>query len=124
MSFLRKLMALGALIFGVSGAGSAQAPLAAPPTLGPVPLTFPTNDPVLRRIWQIGMDSSHTKQLANALFDSIGPRLTGSPGIKAASDWVISQYKAWGIDAKAERYGTWRGWRRGVSHLSLIHISE
>jgi hypothetical protein len=75
---------------------------------------------VLKRIWQIGMDSSHTMQLANALFDSIGPRLTGSPAIKAASDWVIGQYKAWGIDAKAERYGTWRGWRRGVSHIDLV----
>jgi hypothetical protein len=92
----------------------------APATLGPVSLTFPTNDSVLKRIWQIGMDSSHTMQLANALFDSVGPRLTGSPGIKAASDWAISQYKAWGIDAKADRYGTWRGWRRGVSHIDLV----
>ena len=54
------------------------------------------------------------------LFDSIGPRLTGGPGIKAASDWVINTYKSWGIEAKREPYGTWRGWRRGVSHIDLV----
>ena len=88
--------------------------------LRPVPLTFPSDDPVIKRIWSIGMDSSRTKQLAQVLFDSVGPRLTGSPGMKAASDWVISQYKAWGIDARREEYGTWRGWRRGVSHIDLM----
>ena len=88
--------------------------------LPPVPLRFPTDDPVIRRIWSIGMDSSRTMDLAQVLLDSIGPRLTGSPGMKAASDWVISQYKAWGIDAKREEYGTWRGWRRGVSHIDLL----
>ncbi len=117
MSLSRRLAVVSAFLLGVSGAASGQGPTAALP---PVPLTFPTNDPVLKRIWQIGMDSSHTMRLANALFDSIGPRLTGSPGLKAASDWVVSQYKAWGIDAKAERYGTWRGWRRGVSHVDLV----
>ncbi len=82
--------------------------------------TFPTNDATMQRLWRMGMDSSHVQQLGQALFDSIGPRLTGSPNIKAASDWAISQYKSWGIDAKRENYGTWRGWRRGVSHIDLI----
>ena len=66
------------------------------------------------------MDSSHVQPLSQALFDSIGPRLTGSPGIHSASDWVISQYTAWGIDARREQYGTWRGWRRGTSHIDLV----
>ncbi len=81
---------------------------------------FPTNDPVVQRIWRLGMDSSHVQELSQALFDSIGPRLTGSPGLTHASDWVIGKYKSWGIDAKREQYGTWRGWRRGVSHIDLV----
>src|SRR3954468_3416038 len=81
---------------------------------------FPTQDPVVQRIWRLGMDSSQVQSLSQALFDSIGPRLTGSPSIKAASDWVIAKYKSWGIDAKREQYGTWRGWRRGVSHFDLV----
>ena len=78
------------------------------------------SDQTIERIWRLGMDSSHVQQLSQALFDSIGPRLTGSPGILAASNWAINQYKSWGIDAKRENYGTWRGWRRGVSHIDLV----
>ena len=81
---------------------------------------FPTNDQSLQRIWRLGMDSSHVQKLAQTLFDSVGPRLTGSPGLRAASDWVINTYKSWGIDAKREPYGTWRGWRRGMSHIDLV----
>src|SRR5687767_4208071 len=87
----------------------------------PIPAqTFTTDDPVLRRIWTLGMDSSRVRPLAQTLLDSIGPRLTGSPGIESASRWVIAQYGAWGIPAHAERYGTWRGWRRGISHIDLL----
>ena len=59
-------------------------------------------------------------ELAQALLDSVGPRLTGSPGLLNASNWIINKYKSWGIDAKHEQYGTWRGWRRGVSHIDLV----
>ena len=81
---------------------------------------FPTGDPVLRRIWAIGMDSSRTMELSAALLDSIGPRLAGSPGQRRAQDWLVQTYASWGIDAKHERYGTWRGWRRGHSHVDLV----
>ena len=81
---------------------------------------FPADDATLERIWRLGMDSSHVQKLSQTLFDSIGPRLTGGPGIKAASDWVVDTYKSWGIEAKREQYGTWRGWRRGVSHIDLV----
>ncbi len=82
--------------------------------------TFTTNDPVLKRIWALGMDSSKTWDMAQALFDSIGPRLTGSPGQKAGNDWLVKTYRSWGIEAKNEPYGTWRGWRRGHTHVDLI----
>jgi hypothetical protein len=82
--------------------------------------TFPTDDPVIKRIWAIGMDSSQTNRLAQALFDSIGPRLTGTPGQKRGNDWLLGMYKSWGIDARNEKWGTWRGWRRGYSHIDLI----
>lgn len=98
----------------------AAALVAAPTLSAQRPTTFPTSNPVIQHIWRIGMDSSHVEQLGQVLMDSIGPRLTGSPGLLSASDWAISQYKAWGIDAKREQYGTWRGWRRGVSHIDLV----
>ena len=55
--------------------------------------TFATDNPVLRRIWALGMDSSQTYEISQPLFDSIGPRLTGSPGHKSASDWLIALYQ-------------------------------
>jgi hypothetical protein len=79
-----------------------------------------TNDPVLRRIWSIGMDSSQTYALSQALLDSIGPRLTGTPNQKAGNEWLIGKYRSWGIPARAEQYGTWRGWRRGITHVDLV----
>jgi hypothetical protein len=79
-----------------------------------------TADPVLRRIWAIGMDSSRTAELSSALFDSLGPRLQGAPDTRRAQDWLVKTYASWGIDAKNERYGTWRGWRRGYSHVDLV----
>src|SRR3954465_5802497 len=85
-----------------------------------VPLAFPTEDATIKRIWAVGMDSSQLQPLAHVFFDSIGPRLTGSPGFKSASDWVVKTYKSWGIDARQEQYGTWRGWRRGYSHIDLV----
>ncbi len=94
--------------------------LAAAPLAAQGPGAGASSDPNIARIWRLGMDSSHVKQLAQALFDSVGPRLTGSPGLLAASNWAINQYKSWGIDAKRENYGTWRGWRRGTSHIDLM----
>jgi hypothetical protein len=32
----------------------------------------------------------------------------------------MKMYRSWGIDAKREQYGTWRGWRRGPSHIDLM----
>src|SRR4051812_48635234 len=82
--------------------------------------TFPTDDPIIKRIWAVGMDSSQTMHLAQVLFDSIGPRLTGTPDQKRGNDWLVQTYKSFGIDARNEQFGTWRGWRRGHSHIDLV----
>jgi hypothetical protein len=82
--------------------------------------TYPSADPVIRRIWDEGMNNSQVARLGQVLSDSIGPRLTGSPGIKRGNDWLASTYAAWGVEAKNEQYGTWKGWRRGTTHIDLI----
>ncbi|MGH7616230.1 MAG: M28 family peptidase [Gemmatimonadaceae bacterium] len=80
----------------------------------------PTGDSVVQRIYDEGMRRSQAAKLAQVLMDSIGPRLTGSPANRAANDWLLRTYKAWGIDAKNEQYGTWRDWTRGPSGLELV----
>jgi len=86
----------------------------------PQPSGFVVENPVLRRIWAIGNDSSQLPRLAQALFDSLGPRLTASPGMTAAQNWLIATYSSWGITARKEQYGTWRSWRRGPTHVDLV----
>lgn len=92
--------------------------LAFPPT-APAQ-TFTTRDPVLERIWHEGMETSHAYPLAQALMDSIGPRLTGSPGHEAGNDWLVAMYRSWGIEAHNEQYGSWMRWRRGRTHIDLL----
>jgi hypothetical protein len=82
--------------------------------------SFPSDDAVIRHIWAEGMDNSHTERLAQALMDSIGPRLAGSPGFDAAGDWLLAMYERWGVPARKEEYGIWRGWRQGTLHVDLI----
>ena len=74
---MKRLLVLAA---GAAIGASAATPLAAQTGI---------TDPVLKRIWTLGMDSSHTWDLAQTFFDSIGPRLTGTPQGNEASDWVM-----------------------------------
>jgi len=83
--------------------------------------TFPTNDPVIRKMWEEGMgQGSQAYRLSQTLMDSIGPRLNGSPSHHNAMDWIRKKYAEWGITSRKEQYGTWRSWRRGRTHVDLI----
>ena len=50
--------------------------------------TFPTDDSVIQRMWEVGIENSQTEALAHHLMDYIGPRLAGSPNLAAAQDWL------------------------------------
>ncbi|MCI0707236.1 MAG: M20/M25/M40 family metallo-hydrolase [Ignavibacteriae bacterium] len=82
--------------------------------------TFPTDDEVIKNIWKEAMESSQLEANAHELFDVIGPRLVGTPQMKKAHDWAVAKYTSWGIDAKNEEWGKWRGWERGISHIDLM----
>lgn len=82
--------------------------------------TFPTDDPIVKGIYTEAKDSSQLPKLAHELLDVIGPRLVGSPSLLKANDWAVAKYKSWGIEAKNEKYGEWRGWERGIAHIDLL----
>jgi carboxypeptidase Q len=82
--------------------------------------TFRNDDPVIRRMWQEGMERSQAERLAQVLMDSIGHRLSGSPGYAAAGDWLLGRYRDWGVPARKHEYGTWRGWSNGALAVNLI----
>lgn len=97
--------------------------LAACVLLGPpaaLSQTFATDDPVIKRMWEEGIGNSQAQRLAQALMDSIGPRLAGSPEFDAAGAWLLAMYEEWGVPARKEEYGTWRGWRQGTLHVDLV----
>jgi carboxypeptidase Q len=89
---------------------------AAPPAAAQ---TFHSPDPVIRRIWALGMDSSQVGRLAQVLDDSIGMRLSGTSGFQSAVDWLTGVYRGLGVPVRQERYGTTRGWRLGPVAMSL-----
>ena len=82
--------------------------------------TLRSADSVIRKMWQVGIEQSQTEKLAQVLADSIGPRLSGTPGFQSAVDWIERTYNGWGVPARREKYGTWRGWRMGTVHMEMI----
>lgn len=82
--------------------------------------TSASNDPVIQKIWVEAKDKSQLYPLAQELLDSIGPRLTGTTEQKRAIDWALGSYKKWGIPVRAEQYGTWIDWRRGIAQIDLV----
>jgi carboxypeptidase Q len=82
--------------------------------------SFPTQDATIQNIYEEGMNHSLLKVEAHALFDSVGPRLMGTPNLRRAQDWIIDFYGSFGVDARAEEFGTWRSWERGASHIDLV----
>src|SRR5690606_11014584 len=50
------------------------------------------------RIRKEGMENSQIMKTMHVLTDVYGPRLIGSPKLKAASELVMQQMKTWGFD--------------------------
>jgi carboxypeptidase Q len=102
---MKKIAAVAFLVVATTGSftGVAQVP-----------------DSVINAIVREETNNSQLEKLAHELFDQIGPRLVGTPQMLKANDWAVARYKEWGIDAKNEKWGDWRGWERGVTHIDLI----
>ena len=75
---------------------------------------------IISAIQKEGTENSQLEKLAHELLDKIGPRLVGSPKMQQAHDWVVSTYSGWGISAKNEKWGEWRGWERGITHIDMM----
>ncbi len=65
-------------------------------------------------------NNSQLEQLAHELLDVVGPRLVGTPQMENAHNWAVKNYDKWGIPARNEEWGKWKGWERGITHVDLI----
>ena len=97
----------------VIGAATLMA-VAAPTTL-PAQIASESLDlDVVAQIRVEGLENSQIEALAHYLTDVIGPRLTGSPGMRRANDWTVAKFEEWGLaNAAVEPWGEFgRGWER------------
>jgi hypothetical protein len=73
------------------------------------------------KIKEEGLQRSKVMEITSYLTDVYGPRLTGSPGIRAAADWAVKEMQGWGLaNVKLEAWGPFgRGWTndRFAAHM-------
>jgi carboxypeptidase Q len=59
------------------------------------------------------------------LSDEIGPRLTGSPQLKRASDWTAEMFKKYGLtNVHLEAYSIPHAWERGKASARIVAPTE
>ncbi|WP_394348495.1 M20/M25/M40 family metallo-hydrolase [Bizionia myxarmorum] len=78
-------------------------------------------DAVVESIVKEATENSQLERLAHEMLDVIGPRLVGTPQMKQANDWAVAQYGKWDISARNEKWGEWRAWERGITHIDMVH---
>ena len=68
---------------------------------------------IMNRIKAEELHDSKVMENAFYLTDVYGPRLTGSPGLKAAAEWAVRRMTEWGLaDPHLEKWGPFgRGWQ-------------
>lgn len=80
----------------------------------------PVDYDVVNRIRDEGFKRSEVFEIAKALTEEIGPRLTGSPQMLRASEWTRDKLSEWGLaDAHLEGFEFGRGWSfsRAAAHM-------
>jgi hypothetical protein len=79
----------------------------------------------IEKIKDEGINRSQVMEIVSYLTDVHGPRLSGSPGIKAAGDWAVGRMKEWGLTGVAlesweNRRGFDRGWSNDKFYLAAV----
>ncbi|MFQ5738656.1 MAG: M20/M25/M40 family metallo-hydrolase [Acidobacteriota bacterium] len=77
---------------------------------------------MISRIKAEGFRNSQVMETLSYLTDVSGPRLTGSPGFKAAAEWSRDRLKKWGlVGAKLEPWGVFgRGWELRKFSIDMV----
>jgi hypothetical protein len=75
---------------------------------------------VVQHIREEGFERSQIEALARYLTEVIGPRLTGSPGMKKANEWTVEMFEEFGLEnSVVEPWGEFgRGWPH---HSGSVH---
>jgi hypothetical protein len=103
--------------------------------LGLISSTFPVNAQpatesldyaMLAKIREEGLNRSQVMDHISWLSDVYGPRLTGSPAIKQASQWAQKKFKEWGLaNIHEEEFAFGKGWSltRFSAHMTEPQVA-
>ncbi len=103
----------GAVLSALALAAALRAQTPAPATPAPAPApTAPAAPEHITRIRDEGLNRSEVMATLSHLTDIVGPRLTGSPELRRASEWARDRFTTWGLqNAALEPWGPFgRGW--------------
>ncbi|HEY0555553.1 MAG TPA: peptidase, partial [Thermoanaerobaculia bacterium] len=77
--------------------------------------------PMMARIRDEGLQRSQAMETLYHLTHIIGPRLTGSPQLKAANQWTRDRFAGWGVaNPHLEAYPFGRGWSFSSCQVRLV----
>jgi len=80
---------------------------------------------LITRLRDEALSRPQAQEYLAALSDEIGPRLTGSPGLKKAADWSQQQFRLWGLqNVHAESFAPFgRSWTLEKASLRMLSPS-
>ena len=80
----------------------------------------PVDLDAIAKIREQGMNNSQVMDHLFWLTDRFGPRLTGSPQIEEAGDWVVETLRDWGLqNVRKERFAFGKGWELTGFHATM-----
>jgi carboxypeptidase Q len=80
-----------------------------------------TEPHAMQAIVREGTTRSHVATDLEYLTDVVGPRLTGSAGMRRANDWTAERFRAYGMDSVwLEPWQFGRSWERGPAVVALV----
>src|SRR5207253_8365837 len=81
----------------------------------------PVDAAINAKIRDEGLNRSQVLKTFTHFTEVIGPRLTGSPAVKAADDYALGLLKDWGVgDPHLEAWDFGRGWTLERSTVALV----
>jgi len=86
-----------------------------------IPHAEPVDHDMVTRIRHEGLQRSQVMDTLRELTEGHGPRLTGSPALREASDWARDRFAEWGLrDARVEPFEFGQGWSFSSTYVRAI----
>src|SRR6185436_5272360 len=110
-----------ATLLACSRAPSPSAPSPAAPRVPQLEARFAVDSASVAFLIAEGLQRSHAGSDLEFLTDVIGPRLTGSPGVRRANEWTAAKLREYGADSVAlEPWPFGISWQRGPLTMRLL----